>query len=101
VGDICQAIDLSLTAPDSAGGEVFQIATGVETTINELAEIIREIAGVNVQILHQPGRKGEIERSYADITKARRMLGFEPKTKLRDGLYDLWEWFTRQSRGKG
>lgn len=100
VDDVCQAIDLSLAlaASDAIGGEVFQIATGVETTINELADIIKEIAGVSVQILHEPKRKGEIERNYASIIKARRVLGFEPSTKLSDGLRDLWEWYARSAK---
>lgn len=89
VDDICQAIDLSLAASDAIGGEVFQIATGVGTSINDLANMIKEMAGGDIQILHQPKRKGEIERNYSDITKAKRVLGFEPKVRLREGLKEL------------
>jgi len=71
-------------------GEVFQIATGVETKLNELAKMIRETAGRNTQIIHEPERKGEIRRNYANITKAKTLLGFVPKVGLREGLAELW-----------
>lgn len=90
VDDVCQAIHLCLATADQISGEVFQIASGVETSINELADIIKEIVGVSVQILHKPKRSGEIERNYSDITKAKRVLGFEPKVKLSDGLEKLY-----------
>ena len=116
--DICQAVHLSLTAADhglstadyglptadSISGEVFQIASGVETSINELAEMIRQMtadprlstADCRVPTKYEPKRKGEIERNYADISKARRLLGFEPGVKVNHGLRDLWERHTAQ-----
>ena len=87
--DICQAIELSLTTPDSRG-EVFQIASGLETSINELVELIKKISGKNPQIVHQPERRGEIQRNYSSINKARVVLGFEPKIEIRDGVKELW-----------
>lgn len=110
VEDVCQAVHLSLTAADcglltgdSISGEVFQIASGVETSINELAEIIRQMtadprlstADCRLPTKYEPKRKGEIERNYADISKARRLLGFEPGVKVNDGLRDLWEQYAR------
>ena len=87
--DICQAIHLSLTISGSCG-EVFQVASGVETTINELVEMIKEISGSDIQIVHQPERKGEIKRNYSDIGKARATLGFKPEIELREGVKELW-----------
>jgi UDP-glucose 4-epimerase len=116
VGDICQAIHLALTAdsrPATADtqqtqqtpgtqstqetqqtqvwGEVFQIASGVETSINQLTELIKAMADSKLSIVHKPKRKGEIERNYSDITKARKLLGFEPRITLREGLGELWQ----------
>ncbi len=93
VEDVCQAIYLALAAKDSVCGEVFQIADGVETSINELADILREVTKRNLQIIYEPERTGEIKRNYSDISKARRVLGFEPKVKLREGLHNLQEWY--------
>jgi len=98
VDDICRAIFLALTKQSSPGGEVFQIATGKETSINSLARLIGEIAGRELQIIHQPERKGEIKRNYSDINKARTMLGFKPKVELKAGLKDLWQWFQKEEK---
>jgi len=95
-GDICRAIYLALTANLDSYGDVFQIATGIETSINELAGIIKEMAAGNLQVVYEAERKGEIKRNYSDITKARRVLGFEPAIKLRDGLRELWELHTNK-----
>ena len=108
VDDICQAIYLSLitaqppelsqptqqtqsTPEPPLWGEVFQIASGVETSINQLAELIKAMTDLQLSIVHKPKRKGEIERNYSDITKARKLLGFEPRIKLREGLRELWQ----------
>ncbi len=91
VDDVCQAIYLALTTYIDSYGGVFQIGTGIETSINDLAKLMREIAGNKLQIIHEAERTGEIRRNYSDITKARRTLGFEPKIKLREGLKELWE----------
>jgi len=103
VHDICKAIRLALITSDSGiqtrESNVFQIASGMETSINELVEIIKEIyagsriTGLNSQIFtsYKPKRKGEIERNYSDITKAKKILGFKPEFKLRDGLQGLYK----------
>ncbi|MBA7541927.1 UDP-N-acetylglucosamine 4-epimerase [subsurface metagenome] len=91
VDDVCQAIHLSLIAKDLVYGEVFQIASGVETTINSLARLIKEITERELPIIYEPERKGEIRRNYSDISKARRLLKFRPEIGLRDGLFELWK----------
>jgi len=93
VDDVCQAIHLSLTARDSGHthGEIFQVASGMETTINEISELINDMAAKKLQVIHEPERKGEIRRNYSDIGKARTVLGFEPRVGLREGLRDLWQ----------
>jgi len=90
VDDVCQAICLALMANIDSYGSVFQIGTGIETSINNLAESIRQIAGNRSEIIHEPEKKGEVKRNFSDITKARTMLGFEPKIKLGEGLGKLW-----------
>lgn len=98
VDDVCQAIHLSLTIPDSElsapdyYGKVFQIASGVETTVNELVEMIKEITRRNLPVIHELERQGEIRRNYSNISKAREMLGFEPKVELKEGLKKLWDY---------
>ena len=97
VDDVCYAVYLSLTVPDS-NSRVFQIGSGVETSINQLAEMITAVTGNNLQTIHEPERKGEVKRNCSDISKARALLGFEPKVKLEEGLRHLWEWLKEANR---
>jgi len=90
VGDVCQAIHLALTTDLDSYGEVFQVATGTETSINQLVKLIQEATGGKFQIIYEAERKGEIKRNYSGIAKARRMLGFDPVIKLGEGLKELW-----------
>jgi len=93
VDDVCNAIllVLKLKASDVNWGEVYQIATGTETSINELVEITRETTGVDFEVTHNPARNGEVTRLYSDISKARATLGFEPGVELVEGLKQLWQ----------
>jgi len=98
VEDLCDAIDLALSASDPrAFGSVFQIATFRETTVNELAERLKTIAekaGLGpVEILYEDERAGEIKRSFSDISRARDLLGYQPIFDLDKGLLKTWEWF--------
>ncbi len=89
VDDVCQAIHLCLKKSREVGGEVFQVASGIETSINDLVNIICETIGKKTDIINEPARKGEIQRNFSDINKAKELLGFNPKTVLNDGLKKL------------
>jgi UDP-glucose 4-epimerase len=93
VADVCRAIHLCITTSNQISGEVFQIASGKETTVNELVKAIIGVSGKNLKIIYKPRQKGEIERNYSNITKANKMLGYKPEIKLEDGLRNLWEWY--------
>ena len=90
VQDVCEAIVTALQS--KIGGEVFQIGTGVETSIIELATLVREITACGAEIVEAPARSGDVGRSYSSCDKARSMLGWEPVTSLRDGLQATWSW---------
>ena len=91
VEDLCRAIILALES--DVAGEVFQIATGVETSINELALAVEQLVGENIAVEHGPPRQGDIRQNYSAIQKAQKMLGWEPRTSLKEGLRKTWEWF--------
>ena len=92
VDDLVDAILLADEA--DTPGEVFQIASGRETSIRDLLAIMeRVLPQLTFDIRYLPARTGEILRNYASIEKARRMLGFEPKTSLDEGLKRTWDWF--------
>lgn len=75
------------------GGEVFQIASGVETSILKLSELVRVVVATAVTTEHGPARPGDVERNYSVIGKAERMLGWRPSISLRPGLTETWKWF--------
>lgn len=95
IDDLIEAIMLSVNA--DIGGEIFQIATYRETTINEIAEKIKEIVEkalfIEVKVIHSKSRIGDVRRNYSDISKAKRLLGFEPKFTLDEGLRKTFEYF--------
>ena len=98
VGDLCQAILLALQSDIS--GEVFQIATGVETSILDLATRIEAMLGSGVKMQYDPPRQGDIRKNYSDITKARDILSWSPALGLEEGLRETWRWFQRWSVAK-
>ena len=89
VDDVVRAIRAAIESP-AAIGEVFQIATGVGTSVAELAHMVAEAAhatrGVRPPVHHGAPRAGDVPISVADITKARELLGFRPEVALEDGV---------------
>jgi UDP-glucose 4-epimerase len=65
-------------------------------TIRELAELIRDIADSESEIVHTDPRDGDIEYSEADISKATEQLEFEPTIPLPEGLKRTIEWYRRR-----
>jgi nucleoside-diphosphate-sugar epimerase len=85
VGNVVEA-NLAALARPGVAGRVYNIACGQRTTLNELAAIIREQTGAVVEALHGPPRAGEVRHSHADVSLARRELGYEPRMSLAEGL---------------
>ena len=75
------------------GGQIFQLASGVETSLARLIELIGDTAGETPRVRREPPRQGEILRNYSLIDKARTVLGYAPAVELRDGLRRTWDWF--------
>ena len=73
----------------NVGGEIFQIASNKESTVNEIVEIIKsELAklDVDINIVHGETRIGDVMRNYSDTTKAKNILGWEPQMELSAGI---------------
>lgn len=100
VTDICNGIYLALTTELKNKFELIQLATGKETSMNELFKVMKEEFekhGKTVQdAKYVPARPGEIIKNYADITKARTLLNFEPKVLLKDGVDNTISWFVKK-----
>jgi UDP-glucose 4-epimerase len=88
-------VEGNLLAADAPGasGAVLNIATGDQTTVLELAETIGDLVGRDVEKEFLPPRAGDVRHSWADVGEARRVIGFEPRVSLRDGLQRAVDWF--------
>lgn len=93
VSDVVDAIVLGITV-DRAAGETINIGTGVPTSITALARMFMASSGKpGLGVIHSPPREGDIRESYADTSKARRVLGFEAKKKLSGGVSEFLKWY--------
>jgi dTDP-glucose 4,6-dehydratase len=98
IQDVVEASMLALTRK-KAIGEVFNIATGTPTTINQLATMLQQITNkTSLKPIHTNPRPGDIKHSYADITKAKKLLRYNPKTSLKNGLTQLVKWYINSSQ---
>ena len=81
-------VDATLRAGDTPGvsGEIFNVAAGAPATVNAVAETIGAIIGKPVEKVHLPTRPGDIRDSWADLSKAERLLGYTPSVTLDEGL---------------
>lgn len=96
VEDLCQGI-LRALKEEIMPGDVFHLASGLETSISDLARMVAEIAGVpNHPVKHLPPRQAEVSRNFAQYDKALAVLGFEPRWSLREGLEATWQWMLAQ-----
>jgi UDP-glucose 4-epimerase len=93
VDDIARAIGLALDR-DVPGGTVLHIASGVETTVKELADLCRGAAGApDHPVEYRPPRPGEVGRNFAAYDLANRMLGYAPSIGREEGIRRTWQWF--------
>lgn len=88
VADVVGAVLASIESV-AAEGKVINIGSGKATTVNDLADTLLQLSGVDLQVLHMSPRAGDIRHSYADVSKAKKILGYEPKVSLPEGLQVL------------
>lgn len=94
VDDIATALQLALTSDRVPGGTVLHAASGVETTVTELADLCRRAAGKpGHPIEYRPKRAGEVGRNFASYDLAHELLGYAPSVRREDGIPRLWRWF--------
>jgi UDP-glucose 4-epimerase len=97
VGDVASAFIAGaaapLSPPERLDARAFNVGTGVETSVIELAEILRRAAGGSAPIEFAPKRPGELARSVLAPEKAVQQLGWRAATPLERGLADTFAWF--------
>jgi UDP-N-acetylglucosamine/UDP-N-acetylgalactosamine 4-epimerase len=94
VGNAVDANVRALTVVNpQAVNQVYNIAFGERTTLNEVFEMIKGVAGSDLAPSYGPERKGDVKHSLADISKAKALLGYQPLISVRDGLKTAFEWY--------
>jgi len=73
--------------------EIFNLGESRTASVNELIILLEKVTGLKAQIEHQPEMPGDVRRTFADITKAKKILGYDPKTELEAGLREFVKWF--------
>ena len=77
---------------EKIAGEVFNIGCGKRTAVNELARIIGKLLDQRVKSIYADPRPGDVKHSLADITKAQRLLNYQPKVDIEEGLRRVVQW---------
>lgn len=99
IANVVQANLKAATAKDSAVNQAYNVAAGKRTTLNELFDLLRE--GLlpryshlkDFQPVYRDFRPGDVRHSHADISKARRLLGYKPTHDIRTGLDEALDWY--------
>lgn len=100
IDNVVQMNMLAMTTTNSeAVNQVYNTAYGERTTLNQLVGYLKEYLSeydpeiADVEVLHGPNRLGDIPHSLACIDKAKKLLGYQPKFSMRDGLKESVKWY--------
>jgi nucleoside-diphosphate-sugar epimerase len=98
---VANVVDGVLRASDAPGvsGEVINVATGGRISLNQLFSAMRQLAGADVQPTYEQLRPGDVRDSQADISKAQRLLGYQPSVSFEEGLKRTFEWYRTAAAG--
>jgi UDP-glucose 4-epimerase len=97
---VSNVVDANLRAAETTRGigDVINIANGERTTLNQLLDTLKRVTGkTEVEAEYRDVRVGDVRHSLADITRARELLGYEPRVGLEEGLRKTIDWW-QQSR---
>ncbi len=98
VSDTARGILLAGEHPEAVG-ETINIGTGTDVTIADLAKLVATETGKpDAAIVHDEARPGDVYRLIADVSRARALLGFEPRVSMSDGLQQLLQWYRAQRK---
>jgi nucleoside-diphosphate-sugar epimerase len=92
VANVVEGVLRACDAP-KASGQVINVATGGRISLNELFRTMRTLAGGSVEPTYVDPRPGDVRDSQADISKARRILGYEPSVPFEEGLKRTVQWY--------
>ncbi len=95
IDNVIQANLAACAAPKTACGKVFNIACGERVSLLDILEIVYGLAGKRVTPRFEPARVGDVRDSLADISRAKELLGYDPKVGFPEGLSRTFDFFRR------
>lgn len=91
IGDIVRGTILAMEKP--LGFEIINLGNNTPASLNELLEIFGKVIGTKASVKSRPSHGASVEVTYANVDKAKKLLGWEPTTSLEDGVIKLVAWF--------
>lgn len=98
IDNVVEANILAMKYRKKLNGEVFNIAHSNPISINEIWRAIEKLTEKKLKLERRPSRKGDVRFTRADISKARRMLGFNPETDFMECLKKTMQWFEERKK---
>ncbi len=92
VEDVVRA---NIMASQGEKSEIINIGTGIPTSVEKLFNLISKITGYSLDPIYKPIRGGELNKNFLDWSRAKKLLGWEPKTSLKKGFEQTINWFKR------
>lgn len=94
--DVCRAVSaLHTYLPDMHGG-IYNLGTGIETDVNQIAALVQKAVGVSGKAVHTEAVHGELQRSAIDARRLAHAIGWHPSVRLEDGIQATVDWFKAQ-----
>jgi UDP-glucuronate 4-epimerase len=95
VGDTTDGIVAAIDRP--LGYEIINLGRGEPMELKEYVGVLEELAGKKANTINTPKPAADVQYTYADISKARRLLGYAPEVSVREGVKAFWEWYSSQN----
>jgi UDP-glucose 4-epimerase len=89
---VSDVVDAQVLALEKGSGEILNLGTGVGTSVNDIVRELKKILEFHEDAIYDPPRAGEIQRIYLDASRAKRVLGWEPRVSFHEGLRRTVEW---------
>lgn len=93
VDGVRRSLHKVVESPDEPAFEILNLGAGRTVSVNELVETLSKAMGLDPQIERLPAQPGDVPRTWADISRARAVLGYEPRVMLEEGLERFVAWF--------
>jgi UDP-N-acetylglucosamine 4-epimerase len=86
------------TEDNTVKNQIYNVACGEQTTLNEMIELLKTISGKNINAIYGPERSGDVKHSKADISKIQNLLKYKPSIYFNDGLEKVFEWYKSENK---